>query len=193
MDHIMISHDKLKLMLSDAELSHYQLNIEELDSESALSRQTFRRLLEDVKHMAGFDAADDKVFIQLYPSRDGGAEIYITRLTHREEPQHADAAIRINTVCAFERMADLLAACRHAQRMPPDGSSAWQDARRYYLVMEDDIACSDYLHAARPDEKRGFIGEYGKIIADPTAIYYIKEHCFCFCEKNAVKILGSMV
>jgi hypothetical protein len=90
-------------------------------------------------------------------------------------------------------MADLLAACRHVQRMPPDNSSAWRDERRYYLVMEDDIACSDYLHAPKSGEKRGFIGDYGKIITDPTANYYVKEHCLCFCEKNAVKILGSMV
>jgi len=195
MDHIKISPDKLKLMLTKSDLDRYAIDCDTLDCETALTRHAFRALLDDVKRVSGFDARDDKVFIQLYPSRDGGAELYITRLTRREDTPapDADAGIRISSVCAFESMARLLDACAHMQSAMPGESSAWSGEGHYYLVMEDKIAAKAYLSGERPNEKRRFIGDYGKIIADPTAISYVKEHCFCFCEKNAVKILGSMV
>ncbi len=195
MEHILISPGKLKLMLTKSDLDRYQLDCDTIDEEGALTRQSFRELLDDVKRVSGFDAADDKVFIQFYPSRDGGAEIYITRLQQRRDRQYEgeDASIRILSVCSFESMQRLLEACAHMSHALPHASSAWCGEGKYYLILEDQIACRDYLRGIRPLEKRRFIGDYGQIILDQTAIHYVKEHCFCFCEKNAVKILSDMV
>ncbi len=196
MDHIKISQDKLKLMLSDADLAHYKLNMRELEGEGTLSRKTFRDLFADIKRNIGFDAADDKVFIQLYPSRDGGAELYITRLSHDEKRSCMDgnAHISISTVFAFCSMRMLLKACTHLLELEGQScSSAWQEEGKYYLILEEKIACIDYLRGNRPTERHRIIGDYGKIYTDPTMIHYVKEHCLCFCEKNAVKILSSMV
>ncbi len=195
MEHILISPGKLKLMLTKHDLDRYKLDCDEIDNENALSRNSFRELFDDVKRVSGFDATDDKVFIQFYPSRDGGAEIYITRLREKKpcECEYGDASIRIMSVCSFESMQRMLEACAHMSGALPYESSAWSGEGKYFLICEDQVTCYDYLHGNRPLEKRKFIGDYGHIISDQTAINYVKEHCFCFCEKNAVKILSNMV
>ena len=196
MEHILISPGKLKLMLTKSDLDHYALDCDSIDSEDAITRGAFRMLLDDVKDISGFDAADEKLFIQLYPSKDGGAEIYITKLTLRRDAAVRDerTCVTLLTVCAFEGMQELLAVCAQlARNMPPDGSSAWSGEDGYFLVLEDKIACRDYLHGKRPAESRKFIGEFGKIIGDNMAFSYVKERCLCFYEKNAVKMLADMV
>ena len=194
MDHILITSDKLKLMLSCEEMAHYKLSGAALEKDSPLERRLFAELLDDVKAISGFDAADDKIFIQLYPSRDGGAEIYITRLTGSGEKKScAEGLIRFVSVAQFSCLTDMMRACVHMCTNLPRESSAWEGDGSYYLILEDQIPCREYLQGKNPTKSRGFLGDYGKIIADATANYYVKEHCLCFCEKNAVKILSSMI
>ncbi len=196
MEHIMISPGKLKLMLTRNDLIHYELEPSELDSDNSSTRRSFRELLADVKAMSGFDASDDKVFIQFYPSRDGGAEIYITRLTSKREIPNDElpSYVQVRTVYGFDNLQDMIDACAHIGNGHfPDESSAWSGEGGYFLMTEDRIPYHDYLNEGKHSRRRSFIGDYGKIFSDPATIFYVKEHCLCFCEKNAVKMLGSML
>ena len=192
----MISPGKMKLMLTKSDLDKYELNTNALDGEDSLVKQSFRELLDDVKRVSGFDASDDKVFIQLYPSRDGGAEIYITRLTQRRDEKRAlhEKTVRVGTVYAFLSLGDMIEACaRFSDEDLPEFSSGWYGEGMYFLLTESQIPYSDSFHRRKIDKSLQFVGDYGKIIERETAEFYVKEHCLCFCEKNAVKMLGSMV
>ena len=88
MEHILINSGKLKLMLTRADIVRYSLSgIIDGQSEDAedprVKKDALRQLLDEAGRIPGFDGRG-RMFIQLYPSRDGGAEIYITRLTTRE-------------------------------------------------------------------------------------------------------------
>lgn len=186
----------MKLMLTRNDLLHYELEPSELDNDNTATRRSFRELLNDLKAVSGFDASDDRVFIQFYPSRDGGAEIYITKLTQKREisDDELPSFVTVRSVYGFETLTAMMDACsRISKASVPDESSAWRGEGAYFLLAEDKIPYSDYLHGRKKTEKRGFIGDYGKIFTDSAMVFYVKEHCLCFCEKNAVKMLGSMV
>ncbi len=196
MEHIIISPGKMKLMLTRADLEHYELELSNIDSEDTATRRAFRELLDDVKEISGFDASDDKVFIQLYPSRDGGAEIYITLLTAKREAESENEPefINVSTVYGFGTLSDMIRACASTREEEiPDSSSAWSGEGGYYLLAEDAVPYKSRFYDKKRLKKRHVIGDYGKIIDNQTAVFYVKEHCFCFCEKNAVKMLGSML
>ncbi len=201
MEHIRISPGKLKLMLTKADMEHYELDADGLSGDDLLSRDSLRPLLEDCRIRSGFDAVGGRLFIQLYPSRDGGAEIYITRLDapppDREKTDGGDA-IRITAVYRFDAMASLLEVCRRLADDPAiTESTAWSGERDCFLILYEKISCREYLERSKRRggdcKKRLFIGEYGRYLPSPAAEFYVKEHCFCFCEKNAVKILANMV
>ena len=202
MEHILISPGKLKLMLTKSDLDKYDLDCETIDSEDTLTRQAFRELLADVKRLSGFDAANDKVFIQLYPSRDGGAEIYITRLTLRRETEPKDnEAIKLISVYRFERLENLLAVCSRltAQSLIsaalyslPKASSAWHCGGIYYLICEDSVTYREYLRAGRHDRLGEYIDGYGRRLQASAAYPFVKEHCECICENNAIEELAKL-
>ena len=74
-------------MLTRADIVRYSLSgIIDGQSDGAEDPRTkkdaLRQILDEAGRIPGFDGRG-RMFIQLYPSRDGGAEIYITRLTSR--------------------------------------------------------------------------------------------------------------
>ncbi len=193
MEHILISPGKLKLMLTRDDLARYELTDA---SVSEGSRGAFKLLLEDAGRLTGFDAGDDKLFIQLYPSKDGGAEVYITRLGGLPPEKLLDDRLRLERAGAFESLAELLHCAKALKPALEDSeyeSSAWHDCGRYFLVISENLTCHDYLERASGGKIENIIGEFGQIVRSMTAICCVKEHSFNFCEKNAVKILASMV
>ncbi len=80
MELIVISDNKLKIMLSGEDLKQYSLDCSMLNYENTETRKAFWSILDEAKHRTGFDAASEKVFVQVYPSRSGGCEMYVTKL-----------------------------------------------------------------------------------------------------------------
>ena len=80
MEWIRISQNKLKIMLTAEDARHYELNCEEADYTDMVTRTAFREILTDVKREADFDASEDKVYIQMYPSKEGGCELFVTKV-----------------------------------------------------------------------------------------------------------------
>ena len=201
MEHILISPGKLKLTLSRDDLERYDLGRAVDDGAVDTSRLAFRMLLDDAGRLAGFDAGSDKLFIQLYPSKDGGAELYITKLgcdagACQKAAKPRDDKVKLTRIGVFETMSELLDCCRHLDRMLGQSdvmSSAYSDGKRYFLVISESISYHEYLEGSERKKIEAALGEYGRNIADAAAISYIKEHCFLFCEKKAVKILSDMV
>ncbi len=80
MELIVISDSKLKIMLSGEDMKQYSIDCETLDYENTETRRAFWSILDEAKQRTGFDAASEKVFVQVYPSKDGGCEMYVTKL-----------------------------------------------------------------------------------------------------------------
>ena len=80
MEWIRISDNKLKIMLTAEDARRYALNCEAADYTELLTREAFREILSDVRVESGFDAADEKLYIQMYPSKGGGCELFVTKM-----------------------------------------------------------------------------------------------------------------
>lgn len=80
MELILISDSKLKITLTSDDMAQYELDCDTMDYDNTDTRRAFREIFDHVKSISGFDTAGDRLFIQLYPSREGGCEMYITKL-----------------------------------------------------------------------------------------------------------------
>lgn len=191
MEHILISPGKLKLMLTREDVLHYDLRPVIESGEEPDSRQVFKALLADAGEI-GFDSGNDRLFIQLYPSKDGGAEVYITRLGEHTRNDDPSGELPVTYIGCFDSLDDLIACCRQLAFTEGESSAWYEDEpRRWFLVISEVLSWREYLDRGLGVE--AIMSEYGRNIKAPGAIYYIKEHCFVFCEKRAVKILESMI
>lgn len=214
MDLIRIDDNKMKIMLTPVDMQCYELDADAMDADSRETRRAFRHILDDVRVRTGFDALSDKLYVQLYPSREGGCEMFVTRLScaagesakrpsagvgstslvPQNQEQRAPSGDRNRTVAfVFEALEHLLLACRRLRALSfPGDSGAWRgEEGRYYLILSEGVERSSRLPSL---DRRAlsFIHEYGTQQNAETVRLYIREHGCPICEKNAVMRLAEL-
>ena len=193
MELILINSGKLKIMLTDDEMKKYDLDTDTIDYDTTSTRRAFWSILDDAKTQTGFDAASDRVFIQLYPSRDGGAEMYITRLTTPEQSTHTDAAVKITGVYKFASLSLMLEACSKIRpEIMPGASSAWSTNMEYYLITEECLSYKEFVDGKSRGGLGEMLGAYSKVMTSPIIVAHVKEHCECMVERDAVEVLSKL-
>lgn len=191
MELIRISQTKLKIMLDSADMKHF-----ELDSGSCIDisgREAFRNILKEARDRCGFDAVDEKVFVQYYPDKGGGCEMFVTKLTDSradgrgrgstESGRHfaysnGGAVERYDSgyiVYSFCTLTGLLSTCKMLNHTGYGGESLVYrmiDKRRYYLVLS---------------EESYFAAENGGVRCESSYYYVILEHGELMCSDAVSK------
>ena len=185
---IRISQNKLKLMLTAEDVRRYALSADAEPGETMPDKSAFRAILTDVRGICGFDATEDKVYIQMYPSKGGGCELFVTRmglLTVKEAVPALPVRRRAEPAAfCFEETDHLLAVCRilHARGFRGK-SAAWQDGDgRLWLVLTGGGERSAF----------DFIGEYGRRRPAADVLPFLPEHGVAICRERAVETLAAI-
>ncbi len=217
MDLIRIDDNKMKIMLTPVDMQSYSLNAEEIDCTKTETRRAFRHILDDVRSQTGFDAQGNKIYVQLYPSREGGCEMFVTKLdvvcaigepaerrslslgnttpspqSHSRQESEGDRGRTI--AFAFETLEHLLRVCRWLRAQAfLGGSAAYRgEEGRYYLLLSDRSGDHSVRHLPLDRNILSFICEYGTQQNAETVRLYIREHGCPICEKNAVARLAGL-
>ena len=78
MELILISNTKLKIMLDESDMKKYHIE-NESDCAEFSTRKAIRSLLECAKDRIGFNTDGEEIFVQLYTSKQGGCELFVTK------------------------------------------------------------------------------------------------------------------
>ena len=196
MEWIRISQNKLKIMLTAEDARHYELNCEQADYTDTLTRTAFREILTDVKREADFDASEDKVYIQMYPSKEGGCELFVTKIGlllndqrtgtpqagGKATPRAPRAKRESAQAFRFSGFSLLTAACRRILPFSVRKSEAFRDERGTWWL---------FLSGCEGQKLR-FLSGYAREVRADLARLYLAEHGAPVCEKNAVEMLAEL-
>lgn len=202
MDIILLSDDKLKVKLSPEDMKRLSISCDSMDYDNTGTRRAFWDILDKAKEKTGFDAAKERVFVQVYPSRDGGCDMYVTKASSLQEGTIGDKQTAVTVLpqkskkwltYSFDNADDMICVCYKLKNMGYSGDSRAfceerADARViYYLVLwnfavpsSGDLGCFD------------FICDYGRRHKNFASISYIGEHCECIAKNGAVRILSDL-
>lgn len=191
MELILISDDKLKVILSEADMEAYMLTCDTIDYDNTETRRAFWSILDEAKHQTGFDAAAGRVLIQVYPMRRGGCEMYVTRLCGRKDDEEVACTVsgtaqeEKTALFRFDTLHELTEACFQLHGMPFLGGS------RVYAAKEPGGTEAYYLllygawHAS-------FLSEYG-VQRDISVMQpYLTEHGSILCAEHAVAAFAGL-
>lgn len=194
MELLPISEEKIKIMLSREDLASWHLSCDTIDYDTTETRRAFWGILDEAKKKTGFDAAKEKVFIQLYPSKNGGCEIYVTKLHEKNDTASVTFSQSLplweKTLYAFSHLEDMLSACaRLAECGFSSESSAYAEMHTYYLSVGNTL----------PQRKKDrhsilltdLVSEYGKKI-DLAKEAWLCEHGECICPDHAVERYAAL-
>jgi len=173
MELIQISENKLKIMLDEEDMARYALDFDALEEADSASRRAFWTMLNEARAQSGFHPEAGRIYVQIYPSRAGGCELFVTQLVGARTP---DGEARC--LYAFDSLGDLLLACRQLAARRPPRTRAYEDAGggRFYLELE----------APAP-----ILSEYNALRVRGAQADYIRECCRMFCE-DAVPTLAPL-
>ena len=204
MELIRISENKIKIMLDAGDMTAYDLPTDGLDYCEHTVREAFRAVLKDAGRKTGMDFSDSRLSIQLYPSKSGGCEMFVTRTGERLndstfsvcKDESASSSLQISKqrgtderkprwdrseAFGFESLKWLLSVCRHLKRIGFSGNSA--------AFCDENGKC--FLLIEAPVSVRSLIIEYGTTESPEAVRLYISEHGSTLCRKHAVEILGE--
>lgn|GEM_PF-1814254 len=143
----------IRIRLTKEDLEAYSMTAEDLDYDSAQGKRVIWELFDKARRETGFDAAGEKIYIQLYPTDRGGCELFVTKLEKEEKK-----------LCFCFADFDLLYAA--LTRSPiPLGSELWREKKRgvfYALIPEKEAPLAFF--------------EFGETIKMPSKIF-LKSRC----------------
>lgn len=189
MEMILISENKLKITLSPLDMKDFDLDCDTADYSKTETRRAFWSILDEAKHLTGFDAASDKIYIQMYPSREGGCEMYVTKLV---------AALTTNIVkltekqffFAFDELDLLLKVCFQLKSSGFSGKSrAYVDVDGTYYL---EIFAKTDISGDLP-ERFAFISEFGKFCDGDAVLIAADERFKVVCPNDAVAKLAMLL
>ncbi len=193
MEILRISKHAIRISLSTEEAKEYKiLKDASLDDENI--KFAFARLLDKAESEVDFSYAGRKIFTEIFPSKDGGCEIFIScigmedkEIVYKDKQQLSEnkkskAMLAIFDFDCFEK---LLNACYRLNEIKyKKRSSVYysNDNKHYFMVLED-----VYIK----DLKFAFLQEYAKYIKG-NILSFLKEHYACIIKKEGVKVLSAL-
>lgn len=209
MELILVNDSKIKIMLTASDMNRFEISPDILEKNDDQIRSAFRDILNEARDRTGFDTAGDRLYIQYYPSKEGGCELFVTKLGSSASGGgqlpvfHTPKAVGLaelipetdtggnRRICAyaFPSITVLLSVCRRLAGIPHAGeSAAWKgDEGNVYL----------FLYGINPprgglSDPYSFLTEYGSAQNADSLLLYIQEHGKPICEHDAIETLASL-
>ncbi len=191
LEYLVINESKLKIIMTPEDAERYELKAQGADYDNPNTRKLFWRILDDAKDAVGFDPKGDKILIQFYPSRDGGCEIFVTKLGALSpsaaklvtESENVTMLSRARTLYQFENINDLYSAARIiAKTSSPKSEAYCAENGICFLSVEE--------HGGGESSEYPCINEFA-VKSPPEMLYYIREHLNCIAKKSAVSVLAN--
>ncbi len=207
MEIIMISDCKLKVMLGEEDLKQFEIKAEQLDYSNTETKRMFWDILNRAKHQTGFDTDGQRVLVQLYPSKQGGCEMFVTKIgllysededdisryNYEEKNNSKTFQTKKHTTTysafAFDTTKAMISVCKRLYELGYIGESSSYicDNGKIYLILSD-----LYEDECMSINEFSFILEYASA-EDPKKIgYFISEHGKIILENDAVSKLGKL-
>lgn len=195
MELIVIDEDRMKIMLSREELSSYNIDAVNIDTEDESTKRILYDIIDRAKRTAGFEGEYGRMFVRVFASSDGGCEMYVTKYSQlyddeesiMEEHSHDSNARyskrRKRYVYKLTSAMELVRGCRALMARgysQPSDAYISESGDAYFLVLsEGECDVSVMLEFSEPE-------------SFPGVLLYLCEHARMLCERDAVSRLGAI-
>ena len=214
MELIPINNSKLKIMLDENDMKEYNIG-DEADCASSATRIAIRHILDCAKDKIGFNTEGSEIFVQLYTSKHGGCELFVTksdppcakedkRIKKSKKAVEGEECQALATlgetqmssiphnfgkmIFSFENLKELCLACRIlSKKATLIQSRAYKcDQGKFYLMLEQ-TNTSAYMRL----DQMTFLHELGLREHTEHASTYLIEHATELCHADAISILAK--
>lgn len=192
MELILISSNKLKVILSKEEVEKYKLS-SDCNISHISEKKQLNLLLDDIKIKSGFDTDSGSIYIEMFESLLGGCEIFITKEMHKLSPSRSEIVKKSvkesiltykftsveSLILAAKRLTNTNILCK--SRLFYDEYGA------FYLTLTFREGFN-----SKDDVRLIFMDEYCEKIQGANIRDYLEEHGNIICKEDSTAILSSL-
>ena len=209
MELIIINENKLKIILSKPDMDYFGLDENEFHCSLSNAREILNKILKSCQTKTSFDNVDSKerLLLQLYPDKDGGCELFVTKLPidygsetkenivalEKGNPpalpsrsEYGLTKIKKNTITySFNSIDDLINACQSLKynKMQSESELYSSINGKYYLILRYE------LNENKKSTPSSHLSEFGALENSENINLYVKEYGKCICKEGAIETL----
>ena len=207
MELIVINENKLKIIMNNKDMQFYNLDENEFYCSVTNTREILAKILHNTQVRTGFEniSNNDKILMQLYPDKNGGCELYVTKITldEKEEnlfmvqeneeqyllPKHIQKKPppKIQPISyRFDKLEYVIQAAQEMHKRSYDGISSFyrDDYGKYFLIISNQKN-DNTEHKSKID----FLSEFGEITNVENTYLALLEKGICIFKEKAIEQL----
>ncbi len=209
MDLILISEEKLKIILTESDMRRFNIDVESLDYSNVTTKKVFWEILDEAKTKSGFNPDKSKLYVQVFPSQDGGCEMFITKFSCALSPSntlHRKKTYKLSQSCKDQEENGIFLTlgfqelCQLCRRMSKEklhlSTSLYYDMSGVYIfIISDSKKMPSYISSKNNKVTKipEYFSEYAAVKElNNRVISYAEEHCQKIAEGNAVEMLAKI-
>ena len=181
-----LSRNTVKITLTKKDMSDYSLKSDSLRVRNAETKRTLTRFLKKFRSESAIfpDKDIDRLFLEAFPSEDGGCVMYVSTLGMEPlPPSEPEPPVR-TVMCVCASLDPILRLCAGIAGKTTDSS----------LYRLDNCYCLAAVFPADEAQSAArLIREYGEYSDDATDIAYAAEHGSAVCVNNAAAVLSKLI
>lgn len=189
------------IALSPPDFKELGIAPSDISEKSTSARRALWQILDKVRIETGFDASGENIEIRVFDDKGGGCELFVLRSdgryggkavgyvkeNFRFAPEKTEKQSAVSY--RFDGLDMMAGACRQllARGFCGDSGAYFDDEGKYFLI----VGGEQKTTSSRLVRQFSFLSEFGDKCDAPCADSYIKEHCGCIAERDAVKIIAE--
>lgn len=203
MELIVINSEKMKIILDKDDMKKLNISAEDLDYGKTETKRILWNILSQAKDSEGFDTDNSKLYVQVFPSADGGCEMFVTKQTlpaAYERNTSGKNTFKIiskteseSIIIIIHSFKELCEVCKRLNSTSPLlYSTLYRDPSNIYILKLSNTQQLPTYYKGTGNKYPDFISEYGEV--KPycgKAESYINEHCESIIEKDAIRIIAK--
>lgn len=180
-----LSANTVKITLTRQDMSEYSIRSESLRDRTAESKRSLTRFLKRFQSESSLfpGRSADRLFLEAFPSADGGCVVYVSTLGVDPLPGDNDKSGEAVLMCAADTL-DELSRLSAAISGRVGKSELYRISGGWCLILTADQSAVPYLSRV--------IEEYGELSDDTLDIACAAEHGTPVCRENAVNALSAL-
>ena len=153
MELIPINESKIKIMLNESDMKEYNIG-DEADCASRETRIAIRNILDRAREQIGFNTEGAEIFVQLYTSKKGGCELFVTKSTlfpaerdtiHTDYPKTSKKRTKRDNSACTSAQSDCLALSLREELSPIGNTGHFKKMIFSFESLKDVCAASKQL------------------------------------------------
>ena len=181
-----LSRNTVKITLTKKDMNDYSLRSDSLRVRNAETKRTLTRFLKRFRSESAIfpDKDIDRLFLEAFPSEDGGCVMYVSTLGMEPLPPLEASEPSVRTVmCVTGHLDAVLRLCAGLVGRVC-ASSLYRLEKSYCLVA--------VIPSGEADVTARLIREYGEFSDDATDIAYAAEHGKALCRTDAAAVMAKL-